>query len=1556
MVVEKVSILGSDTIHIGYGIQNHIVDEILSQEKSSTYVMITDDNVSKTKGYQQLQQQFNDKLQKTSFNARLLCYQVPPGEDNKNRYTKAQVEDYLLLQGCTRDTVILAVGGGVIGDMIGYVAATFMRGVRVIQIPTTLLAMVDSSIGGKTAIDTPLGKNFIGAFHQPKYVFIDIMFLESLSSRQFINGIAEVIKTAAIWNEGEFSRLESFAPKFMAAISTTTTTSKRDLSGIRDEIIDTVLQSARVKAEVVSCDEKELGLRNLLNFGHTIGHAIEALLTPEALHGECVSIGMIKEAELARYLGVLSPVAVARLTKCLADFGLPTSVTEAKFLDIIGSKVNDIKLPLLLKKMSIDKKNEGSNIKCVLLESIGRCYQAKAHHVTPTDLGVVLTDEVIVHKFDPDYLPSSNVVIPPGSKSISNRALILAALGSGVVRIQNLLNSDDTKHMLKAVHQLQGAEVSTEDNGETLVVKGNGGHLKPCKDALYLGNAGTASRFLTSLACLIGGDNQDVVLTGNARMQERPIGPLVDALRENGSEISYLNRQGSLPLKIACGKGLKGGKIVLAATVSSQYVSSILMCAPYAQEPVTLCLVGGKPISQLYIDMTISMMKSFGIEVTKSEGYTYHIPKGSYTNPPEYIIESDASSATYPLAFSGLTGTSCTIPNIGSTSLQGDAKFAVDVLKPMGCHVEQTLHSTTVTGPPAGELKPLPEVDMEPMTDAFLTASVVAAVANNGSGSTKIVGIANQRVKECNRIEAMVTELAKFGVKAQELPDGIEIFGIDYKQLKSPTVKSRGVHSYDDHRVAMSFSLLAGLCPEPVLIQERTCTGKTWPGWWDILHTKFNIPLEGYEPEVSEVSQTVNGDNSIVIIGMRAAGKSTLSKWIANHLGFQYVDLDTVFETKHKDIQEFIKDNGWEQFRQLEAEIAKECISKDKKKCVISTGGGLIETPQARETLKQYMASGGIVLFLHRDIEETVNFLNSDTTRPTYLTDIAQVWNRRKDYYHEFSNHHFFSYHCHNDREFEQLRRTFLKFISTITGIDPSPVPKAIKTYSISLPGTNNDKLLENLTEIAMGVSAIELTMDDFEGSDLVTEIGHRLAAIEQKTTLPIIMSAKTGGKFTPDQLGAMYQECIKLGVDYIDVQLDLPQAIISQIANNKKHTKVIGSYTSDSDWNSAEWGTKYTLAQTLGIDIVKLVGKANSLQDNLKLESFRAKHGTNGPYLIAYNEGMAGKLSKALNNLLTPVTHELLPNYDENNVTVRDSNRLYGEIGGYINKKFWICGKPVGHSRSPPLHNAGYEKLNLPYKFQRFESDSAEEVFNTLVKDVPDFGGLAVTMPLKIQMMKFVDELSDSAQVIGAINTLVDLEGQPGKYFGDNTDWVGIKNSFLRDGVPNITNLPVNGLVVGGGGTSRAAAYALHNLGCKKIYMVNRTASKLYEIQQTMPSDYNIEVIDSQEQVESISTISLIVSCVPADKPLDESLLAKLEVILQKAVEKPVGDFSPRLLDAAYKPRVTPMMKLASEKFNWNVIRGVEMLVNQGERQFEIHTGISPPYEAIHDGVLALD
>ncbi|KAM9937669.1 hypothetical protein OXX80_002806 [Metschnikowia pulcherrima] len=1560
--VEKVSILGSDTIHVGYGIQDHIVAETLANEKSSTYVIITDSNMERTAAFQKLARSFERNIGASS---RVLFYTVSPGENNKSRETKAQIEDFLLQKGCTRDTVILAVGGGVVGDMIGFVAATFMRGVRVIQVPTTLLAMVDSAIGGKTAVDTPLGKNFVGAFHQPRYVFVDVSFLETLPARQFINGMAEVVKTAAIWNEAEFTRLENFAKQFMSVVSSP----EIDLSSIQQPLVKTVLESVKVKAGVVSADEKEASLRNLLNFGHTIGHAIEAVVTPQALHGECVAVGMVKEAELARYWGVLSPTAVARLVKCIAAYGLPVSVDDAIFRQRIGHKRHFLAIDTLLQKMAIDKKNDGSKIRTVILEAIGKCYQLRAHEVSAQDLRVVLTDELLVHPFDADTIPAHTTVTPPGSKSISNRALILAALGKGTVRIKNLLHSDDTKHMLAAVAALKGASISAEDNGDTVVVEGNGGRFVTCDEQLYLGNAGTASRFLTTVAALVAvneGSQKHTILTGNARMQERPIGPLVDALAANGSQIEYLNNVGSLPIKVQAGQGLRGGRIELAATISSQYVSSILMCAPYADSEVTLALVGGKPISKLYIDMTIAMMRDFGIHVTESttEPHTYHIPKGVYSNPAVYEVESDASSATYPLAFAAMTGTSCTVPNIGSTSLQGDARFAVDVLRPMGCIVEQGPTSTTVTGPPRGHLKSLPHVDMEPMTDAFLTASVVAAIADDGK-PTQITGIANQRVKECNRILAMVDELRKFGVTARELPDGIEIDGVAIDALKTPPTEKRGVHTYDDHRVAMSFSLLAGMCKEPVLITERSCTGKTWPGWWDVLHTQFKSTLDGYEPPKNLddprllINKKGNGDRSIIVIGMRAAGKSTLSKWMANSMHFQLLDLDTVFEEKYGDIRTYIKAHGWESFRELEAEIMKESVAQKSRGYVISTGGGIVEGDESRKILKDYIKSDGIVLHLHRDLDETIVFLSSDTTRPAYVSEIKDVWARREKWYHECSNYHFYSSHCDNETEFNQLRHSFMNYLTTITGSHIKNVPNT-RSFVATLAYEDLNTISDKFEEITAGCEAVELRVDALKDYT-PSFVADQTATLRKFVTLPIIYTIRTqsqGGQF-PDEEFSLLEELsflgIKLGMDYLDVQLTGTEEFVKKIIKGKAFARIIATYVDVSGnlkWTNAEYDNKYNQAIGLNADVVRLIGKATTFQDNIEIEHFRSSH-TQVP-LIAYNFGEQGKLSRVLNSILTPVTSDAAPiKSAEGALTVAETNKSFSEIGGLTRKKFTVVGQPISHSRSPALHNAVYQKLNLPYTFDKFETDDATKVYEEIMTK-PDFGGLAVTMPLKLDIMKYVTDLSESAKIIGAVNTVKPVEGKPGKFLGDNTDWYGITNSFIRNGVPSIGNSNLNGLVVGSGGTSRAAAYALNKLGCKNIYMINRTTSKLYELKKELPNEFKITVLETTDDVEAAEKVSLIVSCVPADKPLDEALLNKLERVLYKGIQEKDDGIHPVLLDAAYKPRVTPSMKIAKEKFEWTVVPGVEMLVNQGVLQCRIHTGFTPPYQVAYDAVVS--
>jgi pentafunctional AROM polypeptide len=447
--VLKVPILGRDSIHCGFHLVPHIAQTVLSTLPASTYVLITDTNVAR----------FHLPAFEAAFvNApRFLSHVIPPGETSKSREGKAEIEDFLLANACTRDTVVLALGGGVIGDLVGFVAATFMRGLRFCQIPTTLLAMVDSSVGGKTAIDTPHGKNLIGAFWQPEYIFIDAAFLETLPAREFSNGMAEVVKTAAIWNAEEFALLESRAVEIFAAIQTPsqnfagrTLTTRSPSQAL---LLSVIVGSISVKAHIVTVDERETGLRNLVNFGHTIGHAIEAVLTPTILHGECVAVGMLLEAEIARQMGVLSQVSVGRIARCLKAYNLPITLADPRIASLPAARLLTVRR--LLDIMKIDKKNSGPEKKIVILSRIGATYEQKATVVRDELIAKTLAEAACVVPGTPSKHPVT--MATPGSKSISNRALVLAALGTGTCRLKNLLHSDDTQVMMSALIDLKGA-------------------------------------------------------------------------------------------------------------------------------------------------------------------------------------------------------------------------------------------------------------------------------------------------------------------------------------------------------------------------------------------------------------------------------------------------------------------------------------------------------------------------------------------------------------------------------------------------------------------------------------------------------------------------------------------------------------------------------------------------------------------------------------------------------------------------------------------------------------------------------------------------------------------------------------------------------------------------------------------------------------------------------------------------------------------------------------------------------------------------------------------
>ncbi|KAI6781979.1 Pentafunctional AROM polypeptide-like protein [Emericellopsis cladophorae] len=1410
-----------------------------------------------------------------------------------------------------------------------------------------------------------MGKNLVGAFWQPERIYIDLAFLQTLPAREFINGMAEVIKTAAIWDQDEFAILEINAPNILACVRTE---GVGRLNPIKDVLRRIISGSARVKAEVVSSDEREGGLRNLLNFGHSIGHAIEAILTPQLLHGEAVAIGMVKEAELARFLGVLRPGAVSRLAKCIASFDLPTSLEDKRVIKLTAGKKCPV--DVLLKKMAVDKKNEGKLKKIVLLSAIGTTHEQKASVVEDRCIRLVLSSSVVVQPGVPRDLDVT--VTPPGSKSISNRALVLAALGRGQCRIKNLLHSDDTQYMLSAVGELGGASYSWQDAGEVLVVDGKGGKLQASNKEIYIGNAGTASRFLTTVVALCSPTETatTTVLTGNARMKLRPIGSLVEALRGNGVDIAYLEKESSLPLRVGASGGFEGGDIELAATISSQYVSSILMAAPYAKKPVTLRLVGGKPISQLYIDMTIAMMASFGITVNRSSEspHTYHIPKGTYTNPAEYIIESDASSATYPLAIAAITGTTCTVPNIGSKSLQGDARFATDVLRPMGCAVEQTDYSTTVTGPAPGQLQALPQIDMEPMTDAFLTASVLAAVA---SGTTQITGIANQRVKECDRIAAMKDQLAKFAVQCNELKDGIQIVGRPIPDLQKP---SSQVYCYDDHRVAMSFSVLSVAVPEVTTVSERECVGKTWPGWWDVLSQSFGVRLDGSDPDESShqpLSSNKAKDRSIFIVGMRGAGKTTAGRQMARMLQRTFVDLDQELERRSRaTIPEIINGpRGWQGFRQDELALLRDVMENQPEGHVFSCGGGIVEISEARELLKAYGAKGGLVILVHRNTDQVVDYLMQDKTRPAYTTEIRQVYERRRPWYNECSNYLYYSPHAHSTASQRDIPPDFKQFLELIEGRSAhwEAIRNKPNSFFVSLTSPNLSDSLHTLPRVAVGSDAVELRVDllDDQTPDGIVQA---VSVVRKATGKPIIFTVRSvsqGGNF-PDRAHTaqleLYLLALRLGVEYLDVEITLPQSVLDVVTQSRGFTKLIASHHDPKgvlSWRNASWVTFYNQALQFG-DIIKLVGSAGTIEDNYDLARFKAKMMTaQRTPIIALNMGNMGKLSRVLNGFLTPVSHPEQPTKAApGQLSVTEINQGLALLGLVESRDFYLFGKPIAASRSPALHNTLFERAGLPHSYKRLETDDVADL-DTILRS-PTFGGASVTIPLKRDVMGRVDQLTEAARTIGAVNTVIPIgSGEPmnsgqRQLLGDNTDWQGMVFVLRTNGVIPRDNAGA-AMVIGAGGTTRAAIYALNSMGFKPIHVVARDPNKARALIGDFSPEYGLHILCEPSEAQRMSRgPTVIISTIPADKEIDSGMRDILGVGLNFATV--IGGAPRVLLEMAYKPSVTPAMEMAEKAGSWTTIAGLEVLSAQGWYQFQSWTGVCPLYADARNAVLGLD
>lgn len=531
----------------------------------------------------------------------------------------------------------------------------------------------------------------------------------------------------------------------------------------------------------------------------------------------------------------------------------------------------------------------------------------------------------------------------PGSKSYSLRALFINELAESPANLHNLLESDDTHAMQKALSD-----------------------LKNNKQEIYVNESGITARFVTVLCCISPGIQK---LEGAGRLNSRPIKDLVNALRSLGADIEYMGKEGFPPIKIKSSE-LKGDKVLMSGKMSSQYLSALLLVSPMLKNGLEIN-ISDNQASKPYIDMTIDVMSKFGVHVTNNDYKRYVITHQKYSCS-DYVVESDYSSAAYFFALAVLHGSKIEVNNLRKDSKQADKNF-LKVLQYMGAKVEYKKDSVVVIGNKINYI----DTNMNDCPDQAMTAAILASFAK---GRSTIKGIYSLRLKESERIQAMQNELAKMGIKTRSKKDSLTIFGAKARETN--------IDTYNDHRLAMCFAVAATKI-NGLFIMNPEVTSKTFPDFWKELG------------KITPIRFVDEDKKNILLIGMRGTGKSTTGRILAKKLGKDFVDMDKYIEEReNKKIRDIVIDKGWDYFRNLEKK-ASEDLSKYSN-YVIASGGGVVLDPKNIECFKP---NSSIILInanprvLSNRIRKDKNRLEL-TSQPTLLGELSEVWRQREDMYY----------------------------------------------------------------------------------------------------------------------------------------------------------------------------------------------------------------------------------------------------------------------------------------------------------------------------------------------------------------------------------------------------------------------------------------------------------------------------------------------------------------------------------------------------------------------------
>lgn len=1019
---------------------------------------------------------------------------IDSSEKNKNIKIYNTIIEFLFEKKINREYTLYAIGGGIVGDISGFVASTFMRGIKLVHIPTTLLSMVDSSIGGKTGVNNIYGKNMIGTIYQAKDIVIDYTWLKTLPREHIVNGMAEVIKMALIKGGKLYDMVCNSSP---------------DNFKNYQEMIQL---SANYKLDIINNDFNDTtGQRELLNLGHTWGHALE--FSNNLLHGYAVADGIIEEFKYTNYFyGYPALSTIKNILNLLKKW---TLVPDNKSLQLSDSN-SRYGLKMLYYYLSTDKKSN----RIITLKDIG------VTKIVTFDIEkwkFILADSFKVKN---NIIRSKNInmKVPP-SKSITNRAMICAVLKSietkKEVELNDILISEDTELMIAALQQ-SGVKVLPKNKNVKIIAD----YFNP-KGTYYLGNSGTSVRFL--LPILAFGTNENIILDGSEEMRKRPIEPLVKSLNSIGCCIEYINNKGFLPLNIKKANFIDSNFISIDGTLSSQYISGMIFGIIFLSTKRQYKLkIIGEETSKGFINLTIKTLLDFGYILEHNDNIICLKETQKLSNI-KYNIEGDATTASYLIAWAYLCKFEIILENLNYSSEQSDMKIIREMVKYFGTLEE--INNKMLHFKPKKEIKDYENIIDLDSSDTFLTWACLFVIENKPFEFTNII---NQNWKECARIDNFLLNLKKLGGDGYITETGFIITkGIEsYGTISMPT--------YNDHRFAMSFSLIS-LIHDNVIIDNPHCVAKTYPKYWEDIK-KLGV----------DVIPTKLKKKNIILIGMPGSGKTTLGKKLSDKLNLVHYDLDNIVINKYGSIDSIVNKDGWDKFRTFESIELKKVLEDDNFK-IISTGGGTIINHSSRNLMES-----SIVILIKRNIINVSGRLLEDTYQNIMI--------ERKNIYETMSD-----YIYNNDGTSDD----FVKWLNIILNDNPIPNNSFFLCKNNSDYEPNISSLVELRGDMMenYGLDMIQNTMLNFNKQVIYTlrtkEEGGFFDVNNSKEYLKIIYKAiKHGCKYIdlevyrnveniPDNvfiIGSIHNN----SYEYIDLNLDNFNYDILKIVTNIENCKKI--------------------------------------------------------------------------------------------------------------------------------------------------------------------------------------------------------------------------------------------------------------------------------------------------------------------------------------------------------------------------------------------------------------